>query len=199
MVVHENTGRARELGTIQERFAGVDTPSAIAGMFTALGVLAFLSSLLAAGAASIPYQLNLLDADGVLQEFEMIGYLVVLAVIAVAFFVGGWTAGRMARVDGGITAVASAAWMLLLMVAFAAGGAFFGAEYNAFAQAELPDWISQIDADEITVGAGIATIVAILVMFLASWLGGRTGETYHRDVERLAVESRYESSAATPT
>lgn len=198
MVVHENTGRARELGTIQQRFAGVDTPSAIAGMFTALGVLAFLSSLLAAGAASIPYQLNLLDADGVLQDFEMIGYLVLLAVIAVAFFVGGWTAGRMARVDGGITAVASAAWMLLLMVVFAAAGAFFGAEYNAFAQAELPDWISQIDADEITVGAGIATIVAILVMFLASWLGGRTGETYHR-VERLAVESRYESSAATPT
>ncbi len=172
----ETRTRVRDYGTLQERFGGVDTPAAIAGMFTALGVLAFFSSLFAAGAATLPYQLNQLDVDGNLQDFEILGFVVLLVVVAVSFFVGGWAAGRIAIVDGGINGLASAIWMLALLVVFAAAGAFLGAEYNAFAQAQLPDWISQLDADEITVGAGLATIVTILVMLGAAWLGGYVGE-----------------------
>lgn len=179
----ETRTRVEHYGSLQERFGGIDTPAAIAGMFTALGVLAFLSSLFAAGAAGLPYQLNQLDVDGNLQEFEVVGFVVLLVVVAASFFVGGWVAGRIAVFDGAINGLASAIWMLALLVVFAAAGAFFGAEYNAFAQAELPDWISQVDADEITLGAGIATILTILVMFGAAWLGGAVG-----DKTRLATE-----------
>ena len=146
-----------------------------------MGVLVFLSSLLAAWVGNLTYQVNLLDPDGVLQELEVVAFIVLAVVVFVAFFFGGWAAGRMARVDGGITAVAAAAWMLFLIVVFAAVGAFIGAEFNAFGQAGMPDWISQLDSEDITVGAGVATIVLLLMMFFASWLGGRAGETYHRD------------------
>jgi hypothetical protein len=179
-LAYESTGGARNLGTIHERFGGVDTPSAIAGMFTALGVLVFLSSLLAAWVGGLTFQVNLLDPDGVLQEFEVVAFIVLAVVVFVAFFYGGWAAGRMARIDGGINGVAAAAWMLFLIVVFAAIGAFAGAEFNAFGQAGMPDWISQLDAADITVGAGVATIVLLLIMFFASWLGGRAGETYRR-------------------
>ncbi|MGH9893488.1 MAG: hypothetical protein ACREA0_16160, partial [bacterium] len=87
----------RSPGTMQQRFGGVDTPSAIAGMFTALGVLVFVSSLLAVWAGELGYSLNMLDPDGVLQEFEVVAYIVLLAAVFLAFFVGGWAAGRMAR------------------------------------------------------------------------------------------------------
>jgi hypothetical protein len=192
-VVDARTGRTQELGTIHERFGGVDTPSAIAGMFTALGVLVFLSSLLAAWVGDLSYQLNLLDPDGVLQEFEVVAYIVLLVAVFIAFFVGGWAAGRMARIDGGITGIAAAMWMLLAIVVFAAVGAFIGTEFNAFGQAGLPDWVSQLDAEDITIGAGLATIATILAMFIASWMGGRAGEMYPRVADRIAVRSSIES------
>jgi hypothetical protein len=193
-LAYESTDGARRLGTIHERFGGVDTPSAIAGMFTALGVLVFLSSLLAAWAGDLTYQVNQLDPDGVLQEFEVVAFVVLAVVVFVAFFFGGWAAGRMARIDGGINGVAAAAWMLFLIVVFAAVGAFIGAEFNAFGQAGMPDWISQLDAEDITIGAGVATIVVLLIMFFASWLGGRAGETYHRDT---ATGARASDAAIT--
>jgi hypothetical protein len=196
-VVDVRTGHRQEIGTIHERFGGVDTPSAIAGMFTSLGVLVFLSSLLAAWLGDLAYQVNLLDPDGVLQEFEVVAFVVLLVVVFIAFFVGGWAAGRMARIDGGITAVASAMWMLLVIVIFAAVGAFIGSEFNAFGQAGLPDWVSQLDAEDITIGAGLATIGTILIMFVASWMGGRAGETYRRDADRIAVRTTNDS-VATP-
>lgn len=192
-MVDVRSGRRQDLGTIHERFGGVDTPSAIAGMFTALGVLVFLSSLLAAWFGDLAYQLNLLDPDGVLQEFEVVAFVVLIVAVFIAFFVGGWAAGRMARIDGGITAIAMAMWMLLVIVIFAAVGAFIGTEFNAFGQAGLPDWISQLDAEDITIGAGLATIGTILLMFVASWMGGRAGEMYRRDADRIAVPSSTES------
>ena len=192
-MVDVRSGRRQDLGTIHERFGGVDTPSAIAGMFTALGVLVFLSSLLAAWFGDLAYQLNLLDPDGVLQEFEVVAFVVLIVAVFIAFFVGGWAAGRMARIDGGITAIAMAMWMLLVIVIFAGVGAFIGTEFNAFGQAGLPDWISQLDAEDITIGAGMATIGTILLMFVASWMGGRAGEMYRRDADRIAVPSSTES------
>lgn len=186
----ETRTRVEHYGSLQERFGGIDTPAAIAGMFTALGVLAFLSSLFAAGAASLPYQLNQLDADGNLQDFEVVAFVVLLVVVVVSFFVGGWAAGRIAVFDGAINGLASAIWMLALLVVFAAAGAFLGAEYNAFAGAELPDWIAQLDADEITVEAGVATIVTILVMFGAAWLGGYVGDRSRLADEVAEVRSR---------
>ncbi|MGH7511022.1 MAG: hypothetical protein ACREMZ_16380 [Gemmatimonadales bacterium] len=188
----------RSPGTMQQRFGGVDTPSAIAGMFTALGVLVFVSSLLAVWAGELGYSLNMLDPDGVLQEFEVVAYIVLLAAVFLAFFVGGWAAGRMARIDGGITAVASAVWMLFAIVVFAAVGIFGGAEFNPFSQAGLPDWISQLDSEDITIEAGIATIGTILIMFLASWLGGRAGETYHRDADRMIPARPAEDQTTVP-
>ncbi|MGH8928539.1 MAG: hypothetical protein ACRDWH_09330 [Acidimicrobiia bacterium] len=183
--------------TMHQRFGGVDTPSAIAGMFTALGVLVFLSSLLGAWGSELGYSLNMLDPDGVLQDFEIVAYIILAAVVFVSFFFGGWAAGRMARMDGGITGIASAMWMLFAIVVFAAVGIFIGSEFNAFNQAGLPDWISQLDSEDITVGAGVATIGTILLMFLASWLGGRAGEIYRREADRT-VPIRADDRPAVP-
>ena len=83
------SGSVRSPGTVHERFGGVDTPSAIAGMFTSLGVLLFLSSLIAAWAAEFGYGLNMMEADGVLRDFEVATFIVLLVVVFVAFFFGG--------------------------------------------------------------------------------------------------------------
>lgn len=178
-------GTAR--GSVRERFGGVDTPAAIGGMLATLGTLAFLGALIAAGAGSLDYRLNAIDVDGNLQEMEFVTVLVAGLVVAAAGFVGGWVAGRMARFDGTINGVASAIWLVALVAIFAALGAWFGAEYNAFQMAGLPDWFSQFTADDVTPMVIVAGIVGIAALFLGAAAGGNVGEMYHRKVDSATV------------
>ena len=73
------------------------------------------------------------------------GGILALVGLFVAFLVGGWAAGRMARYDGGLNGAMTAFWMVLLIVIFAALGAWIGEEYNVFAQMNLPDWVGRLE------------------------------------------------------
>lgn len=174
-------------GSVRERFGGVDTPAAIGGMLATLGTLAFLGALIAAGAGGLDYRLNAIDIDGNLQELELVAVLIAGLVVLASGFVGGWVAGRMARFDGVINGIASAIWLVALVAIFAALGAWFGAEYNAFQLAGMPDWFSQITGDEVTAMAVVGAIVAIAALMAGAALGGNVGEMYHRKVDAAAV------------
>lgn len=165
------------------RMGGIDTPSALMGMFAALGVLVFLGALLGAGAGSIPFQLNALDLEGNAVELAAMGILVAALVVFVSFLLGGWAAGRMARFDGGINGVASALWALLLIAIFAGLGAWVGAEYNAFQRVGLPDWFSQFRGDDVTTLGVVAAIAGIGAMFIGGYVGGEWGERFHGRVD----------------
>lgn len=190
-------GTETSMASVRERFGGVDTPSAVAGMFTAFGVLVFIGSLIAAGAGGLDFQLNAIDLEG--NAVELVTSGIVLAVLAVlaAFFVGGWAAGRMARYDGGINGLASAMWALLLIAVFAALGAWVGAEYNAFQQAGLPDWFSQMRGDDVTTLGIVSAIVAIAAMFVGGYLGGKVGEMYHRKADAALADSQVGHQSTT--
>lgn len=181
-------GAEINMASIRERFGGVDTPAAILGMLTAFGVLVFLGALIAAGAGNIPYQLNAYDIQGNLQELAIGGVAVAVAVVFVSFLAGGWSAGRMARYDGGTNGVGVALWALLLVAIFAALGAWAGTEYNAFQQVGLPDWFSQIRGDGVTSIAVISAVLAVVAMFAGAYLGGRLGELYHRKADAALVD-----------
>lgn len=189
-------GAETSIASVRERFGGVDTPAALLGMLTAFGVLVFLGALITAGAGNIPYQLNAYDLQGNVQELAIAGVAVAVAVVFVAFLVGGWSAGRMARYDGGINGIGVALWALLLVAIFAALGAWAGTQYNAFQQAGLPDWFSQVRGDSVTLIAVIAAVLAVIAMFVGAYLGGRLGELYHRKAD-AALADRVMASAVT--
>ena len=180
-------GTEANLGSIRERFGGADLLAGILGMFTALGVLVFLGSLLAAGAAGIPYQLNAIDVDGNLQDVEVLGSIVAILVILASFVVGGLAAGRIARYDGAVNGVGAALWFILLVAVFAALGAWVGSEYNAFAAMDLPNWFSQIGADDVTLKAVAAGLAGAVAALLGGYMGGALGEQYHRRVDAAVV------------
>ena len=186
------TSRWEEL---RERFGGVDTPAAIAGMFTAIGVFLFVAGLLAATAGALAFQVDLADAEGAVEEVSLAGGIVALVTLFIAFLIGGWAAGRMARYDGGLNGAMTAFWMLLLIVVFAAVGAWIGQEFNVFAQMNLPDWASVWSGDEVTAAAVIGGVLGLVVMFLGGFIGGKWGETYHRKADAaLADAARSEPS-----
>lgn len=176
-----------DMRTIRERFGGADLIAGILGMFVALGVMVFLASLIAAGAGGIQYQLNQIDIDGNLQEVEVIGSIVAIVVVLVSFFLGGWAAGRMARYDGGINGLGAALWFVLLVALFGAAGVWLGADYNAFASADLPNWFGQFGAEDVTLKAVAGGLAGVVAALLGGYAGGKLGEQYHQKVDAALV------------
>lgn len=182
-------GAETNLGSIKERFGGADVVAGVLGMFVALGVLIFLGALLAAGAGEIPYQLNQIDVDGNLQEVEVVGAVVAIAVVLASFFAGGWAAGRMARYDGGVNGAGTALWFTLVVGIFGLLGVWVGQEYNAFAAAGLPDWFAQIGADDVTLKAIAGGAAGIVAALLGGYAGGVFGEQYHRQIDAAVADA----------
>jgi len=180
-----------EASIVRERYGKADLVASILGMFAAVGTLVFLGALFAAGTATIELQTNLLNQDGTLDEVETVGVIAAMVVLFVSFLVGGIAAGRMSRYDGGMNGMGTALWFLLLVTIFAALGAWVGEEYNAFALADLPNWVSQVDVENVTTTAIVMSIVSVAVILLGGYLGGRIGDSYNRKVdEALLVEAR---------
>lgn len=181
-------GAETDMSGVRERFGGIDTPAALAGMFTGLGVLVFLGALIAAGAGGLDYQLNAIDIDGNVQDIEVVGVIVAALVVFVSFLAGGWAAGRMARYDGGMNGLGAGLWFIFLVAVFAALGAWVGQEYNAFQRAGLPDWFSQFRGDDVTAAAIISGLVSVALVLGGGYLGGKLGEAYHRKVDAALAD-----------
>ncbi|HSJ36123.1 MAG TPA: hypothetical protein VLB85_13815 [Acidimicrobiia bacterium] len=191
--------REVEMESIRDRFGGADLVAGLLGMFTALGVLVFLGSLIMAGNAGLDYQLNQVDLDGNLQEIEVVGAIVGILVVLAAFFVGGWAAGRMARYDGAINGMGTALWFLLVVAVFGALGIWLGQEYNAFAALDLPNWFGQIGADDVTLKAIAGALAGIVAALLGGYMGGMFGERFHQRADAALVEETRHTETTPPT
>lgn len=187
-------GGSENVSEIYERYGKADFLASLLGMFAGLGVLIFLSALLAAGAGGIDYQLNVMTPEGTLDEASIVGLIVAALVVFASFVAGGFVAGRMSRYNGGMNGLGAGLWMILLVAIFAALGAWVGAEYNAFSGVDLPNWFAQIDADDLTAMAIVASAVLVLATLAGGYLGGRIGEAYHTRVDAaLAQATRKEA------
>lgn len=180
---------AEDLSSVRERFGGGDLVASLVGMLAGLGTLVFLSALIAAGANSIDYQLNVINLEGQLDEASIVGLIVAAIVVFVSFIVGGFAAGRIARYDGGLNGFGAGLWMVLLVAIFGALGAWVGTEYNAFNQESLPNWVAQLDVEDLTTEAIVASAVLIAATLVGGFLGGRLGEIYHQKVDAAVVRA----------
>lgn len=180
---------AENISSFYDRYGKPDILASLIGMFAGFGTLVFLGALIAAGAGGIDYQLNIINEEGALDEASVVGLIVAAVLVFASFIVGGFAAGRMSRYNGGMNGLGAGLWMILLVAIFAALGAFVGAEYNAFNRAELPNWFAQIDVDDLTAIAAIATAVLVVATLAGGWIGGRLGETYHTRVDAALIDA----------
>lgn len=178
-----------DLSSVRKRYGGGDLIASFVGMLAGLGTLVLLSALIAAGANTFDYQLNVIDLEGRLGEASIVGSIVAAVVVFVSFLVGGFAAGRIARYDGGMNGLGAGLWLILLVAIFGALGAWVGPEFNAFNREGLPNWVAQLDVDELTTEAIIASVVLIVMTLLGGYLGGRMGEMFHREVDAAVVQA----------
>ena len=164
------------------RRSGFDVPATLGGALAGLGTFVLLSSLLGAAIGSIGYQT---DVDG--QDLSIGGLIAGLVVLFLSCLVGGWVAGRIARRRGGLHGLVAALWLVLLAAALAALAAVAGDEYDVTERVGLPRWF---DEDAVAPAAIVTGLVALALMLLGGWLGGKLAER-HRDAAAVdVVETR---------
>jgi MFS family permease len=177
------------IAAAHERFGGVDIPASIIGMLTALSTTLILAGLVGAAFGAVGYQTGLEENAQDLSTASLIGGV---AVLFVAYVIGGWAAGRMARYDGVRNGFATGIWTLLFGAILAGLGAWIDSEYDVFRNVELPQWF---ESDALTTAAIISGIAAIAAMFAGGIIGGLWGERYHRRADRTIVAGPPETEA----
>ena len=173
------------IAAARDRFGGIDLPAGLVGMLTAIAMLILLGGVVGAAIGAIGYQTGL-SGDNVadISLASLIGGLVVLAI---AYLVGGWTAGRIARYDGARNGLMTAIWTIVLAGALSALAAWFGSEYDVFANVQLPQWF---DRDALTSTALASGIAALATMLVAGLLGGLWGTRYHRLADKTLLDAQ---------
>ncbi len=181
----------------KEEFGGIKWGSAFFGWLAAVGTGVLLTALVAGTGTALGLATDTTAEDaveGAAQSAETVGIIgaVLLAlVIFIAYYAGGYVAGRMARLDGAKQGVAVWLWALVIAVIVAIIGVLGGAEFNVLANLNgfprLP-----IGEGQLTTVGLITAVVVALVSLGGAVLGGLAGMRFHRRVDRagLGLEPR---------
>jgi len=185
----ERTTSADTMGTVRARqrdaYGGINWGAAFFGWLVAVGVAVLLTGILAAAGAAIgltqPSTANEASNTSA-TTLSLVGAIALLVVLAIAYYCGGYVAGRMSRFDGARQGIG--AWVVGIVITILAGvlAAVAGDQYNVVSRANLPRL--PIGQDTLTTGGIIATIAILLGTLLCAALGGIAGARYHRKVDR---------------
>ena len=172
----------------RDKFGGANLGAAFFGWLVAIGLTALLTGILAVIATAVGYDNNitLSDAQRAAGTVTLVTALVLLVVLLVAYYAGGYVAGRMSRFDGARQGLA--VWVLGLVITLiaAAIGWIAGDQYNLLDRVNVPR--IPIPTQNVTL-AGIVTALVVLVgTLLAAMLGGAVGRRYHSRVDRAVVD-----------
>lgn len=171
----------------REKFGGANLGAACFGWLVAVGVTALLTGILAVVATALDYSGNVTQSD-VQREagsVTLVIALVLLAVLLVAYYAGGYVAGRMSRFDGGRQGVAVWFVGLLVTVAAAVLGWVAGDQYNLLDRVDVPR--IPIPTDSVTLGGIVTGVLVLLGTLAAAIAGGIVGRRYHDRVDRAAL------------
>jgi hypothetical protein len=169
-----------------DKFGGMNVGAGFYGWLVGNAVAILLTSIVGAVAAAIGDSQNITQSDAERQAgtVGLASAIVLLAVLLIGYYAGGYVAGRMSRFDGGRQG--ALVWIigLLVTVLAVALGWGFGAKYNLLDRVDLPR--IPIPHDQLTWGGVIAGIVALVGTLLAAVAGGKVGRHYHDRVDTYA-------------
>lgn len=174
----------------RERFGGVKVGSAFFGWLTATGALVLLTALAAAIVALISSLSGEVadaveDAQQDLQSTGIWGIVVLLVIWFVAYYCGGYVAGRMARFDGAKQGLAVWVWAIVIAIVAAVIGLVAGQNF-ALPPGTIPTL--PLSEDQATTAAIISAVLVAIVALVGAVLGGLAGMRFHRRVDRAGFE-----------
>lgn len=179
--------RSHAVDREREEHGGIKIGSAFFGWLAATGMVALLSGLVAVtglvasettGTDTATETADALDVS--MESLGVIGIVVALVVWFVAYYCGGYVAGRMARFDGIKQGLAVWGWSIVVAIVIGVLGAVFGNDYTGTA---IPD----VRFDETTTTVVVSVAVVLLTSLVGAMLGGLAGMRFHRRVDRTRL------------
>lgn len=183
-----NVRRATEAARERERFGGIKVGSAFFGWLTATGTAVLLTALVAAAGTAVGVATHTDAAQAVNQATAnpgtvgLTGIIILLVILLIAYYCGGYVAGRMARFNGLRQGFMVWLWAVIIAVIVALLGAVAGQKFNILANLNSFPRIP-VNEGQLT-GAGILALVAVAIISLVgALLGGLAGMHFHRKVD----------------
>lgn len=188
---HENTRTDSGIAAQRKKYGGFNFGAAFFGWLVAVGMGALLVSLLSAIGSAVAITVPELSPENLQNEAATVGVVsgaLLLLALAVAYYAGGYVAGRMSRFDGGRQGFG--VWLIAIVVMFllAIAGAVLGSQYNLLEQINLPR--IPIDEGDLTTGGLVTILAGLIITLLAAILGGKAGKRYHTKVDRVGLDNR---------
>ncbi|MET9275691.1 hypothetical protein [Kribbella sp. NPDC003557] len=108
---------------------------------------------------------------------------VTVFMLTLAFYIGGYVAGRLARFDGGRQGFG--VWMIAVLLAVVAGGAgwVLDSQYGVVDDINWPN--VDLAGNTLLLGSIAATATLLVLTLLAAILGGKSGRRYHDRIDEL--------------
>ena len=180
--------RARQ----RDRFGGIRWGSAFFGLLSAIGLAAILLGI--AAAAGVAFGLSEINdvRTGTADTIGLGGAILLLAILALSWYCGGYVAGRMARFDGVRQGIGVWVWTLVIAAALAIAAVIGGTEYNVLQQLNLPN--VAVGDQSLTTGGWLTLAAAVVVTLIFAVLGGKAGDLFHRRVDRFATRDYVETA-----
>jgi hypothetical protein len=176
----------------KERFGGFKFGSAFFGWLTAMGTAVLLAALAAALGAAIG-----LGSGGTVDEAAdaatenlggttIVGAIVLGLVLLIAYFAGGYVAGRMSRFSGVKQGLAVWIWAIVIAIIVAVVSAIAGSQWDILANLDSFPRIPVTPETATTTGI-LTAVGAAIVTLIGAILGGMAGMRYHRKVDRVGL------------
>jgi len=178
---HLRTARARQ----REEYGGVNWGAAFFGWLVAVGLGSLLVAILAAAGAAVGLTQNVTETDATsnAETLGLGGAIALLVVLMIAYYSGGYVAGRMSRFDGARQGFGAWLFGIAVTIVLALAAVILGSEYNVLDQLNLP--ALPVGDATLTTGGAIALAAVVLGTLLAAVGGGKAGERYHHKVDRV--------------
>ncbi|GAA2015335.1 hypothetical protein [Nocardioides kribbensis] len=177
----------------RERFGGIKPFVAFFGWLTATGMAVLLTALVAAAGAGVGLVSSASEvADAATgnglqaEEIGWAGVILVLVVVFLSYYSGGYVAGRMARFDGMKQGFAVWAWAVVAAIVVGVLGAVAGSQYDVLGDVNSFPRIP-VDAGDLTLQAIAVLVGVVVVSLVGALLGGLAGMHFHRKVDRAGL------------
>jgi hypothetical protein len=187
-----SNNRRNVLRREKEEYGGVKVGLAFFGWLTATGTAVMLTAFVAAAGTAIGVVTNTDAGSATTQAAHdaktigIVGAVVLLLVLFVAYYCGGYVAGRMARFHGLRQGMAVWLWAVLIAAVVAVLAALAGSQYDVLSKLNSFPRIP-VSQGTLTTGGLIALVVIAVGSLAGALLGGQAGMVFHRKVDKAGL------------
>lgn len=169
------------------RYGGFDWIATFLGFAVAIFFGVVLLGIVGAVVGAVGFQLHApvpkvgSAVSGTTQTLGIGALISSLVATFLAYLIGGYTAGRLARFEGRKNGIGVVLWTIVVGIILGILGAILGNKFDVAKQLHL-----HIDTGTLTTTGLISLAVTLVVMVIAAVLGGSLGERYQRQIDREA-------------